>query len=644
MSKTQKLFESVKIGQMSLKNRLVCPPMVRNFADEEGFVTTQTLGHYEMIAKGGVGLIIVEATCVDLPRGKTWDYGLVIDGERYLTGLAKLVNVIHKNGAKAAIQLHHGGSTASMTITRMLPIAPSRIFERNGATSLEINLEEIKKVVGKFAKGADRAKRAGFDGVEIHCGHGYLIRQFLSRATNKRKDEYGGPLENRARFALEVLEAIKGVVGKDFPVWCRINGREFGIEDGFTIEEAKSLAIMLEKAGADALHVSAAGAGKYAGYGSGVMYDPMANLLHLAEAVRSVVKIPIIAVGKLNAELAEQALKDGKADLVALGRSLLADPDLPRKASRGGLKDIRPCIWCRTCGDIFLREKRSAIRCVVNPLMGHEREYVLDGVRKAKRVLVVGGGPAGMEAAKSAASCGHDVMLYEKQNYLGGKMVLAAKPPHKGPILEYMQYLISQIRKLEIKTKIGHEITGDVVRSLNPDVVIIATGSLPARPDLSGIEHKNVVTAEDALKGCAKVGGKVAIVGGGMVGCEVADYLSEEGKEIIILEVLQEVATGMGDRMKTRLLNRLEAKGVRVLVGIKFRGISEQGITFVDADGSLKTHDCETIVIASGSKPNRALSLIVGKMIPETYIIGDAIEPRNIMEAIFDGFRVGRMI
>lgn len=639
-----KLFESPSIGQMRLKNRLVCPPMMRNYGSDEGFVTQRSIDHYEAIAKGGVGLIIVEATCIDSPRGRGWDYGLVLDDDRFIPSFRNLAQAIQQHGAKVAVQLHHIGARANLYTTHMQPVGPSAL--RSAETDLvrELTGNEIRELVIKFARAAERAKRAGLDGVEIHGAHMYLISQFLSPSHNKREDKYGGSLENRARFPLETLQAIKESVGKDFPVWFRINGQEFGMEDGLTIRDSARIAMMLEKAGADAIHVSAGGAGEYLGYGGGVMYDPPGNLIHLAEAVKKVVKIPVIAVGKLNLELAEEILKEGKADLIALGRSLLTDPDLPRKALEGRFEDIRPCLRCRVCGDIYIPVKRSGIRCQVNAALGNEREYKLKPPELKKRVLIVGGGPAGMEAARVAALRGHEVTLYEKEPNLGGQMFLASIPPYKTPILDFVNYLSTQIEKLGVKVELGREATPNLIESLRPDVVILATGVVPLPPRISGVERMNLVTVESVLREKAFIGEKVAVIGGGMVGCEVADYLSEKGKKVTVVEMLPEMALGLGARMRSRLLSRLKTKGVVLLTNTKCLEIRGHELIYIDSDGQTHALDADTIVLATGSKPNRELYEKIANPVDQTYLVGDCVEPGRILEAVSDGFRIARMI
>jgi 2,4-dienoyl-CoA reductase-like NADH-dependent reductase (Old Yellow Enzyme family)/thioredoxin reductase len=623
-----------------LKNRLVCPPMVRNYGTERGFVTQRSIDHYQTIAKGGVGLIIVEATCVDAPRGRGWDYGLVLDDDAFIEGFAKLADAIHPHGSKVAVQLHHAGSGTDIRTTHMPQFGPT------GGPSFvqELTLEGIAEVVRKFAKAAGRAKKAGLDGVEIHMAHKYLIAQFLSSATNRRQDFYGGSPENRAKFALEVLKAVRESVGRDFPVWCRINGQELGIENGITVEEAQALAVRLEKAGADALHVSASGAGKYLGYNGGVMCDPPGNLVPLAASIKQVVHIPVIAVGKLNLQLAEEVLRDGKADLVALGRSLLADPDLPIKAQQGRYEDIRPCIWCRTCGDVFLYKKRSGIRCQVNAALGYEGEYPVTEAVRRKKVLVIGGGPSGMEAARVAALRGHKVTLYEKNERLGGNLVLAAFAPHKDPIRLFAEYLENQVRKLGVEVVTGREVTIEVVASLRPDAAVMATGSTPLTPGIKGIDSQNVFSALDVLRGKIGVGKRVVIIGGGMVGSEVADFLSERGHQVTVVELLDQIAGDIGIRMRARLLDRLEEKGVVLMTSTRCLEISGREVLVLDSRMERLRLDCDTIVVAAGAAPNRDLWQAILELVPEAYLIGDCLEPHQILEAVADGFRIGSTV
>lgn len=640
----KKIFEQAQIGQMRLKNRLVCPPMARGFATEDGLVTPQTLHHYEALAKGGVGLLIVEATCVESPRGKGWEHALVVDDDRFIPGFKELARVIHDHGAKAAVQLQHAGLATSAHITHMRPVGPSALSLPGFDPGRQLAIQEIRDIVTKFAQAAKRVKNAGFDGVEIHGAHTYLLAQFLSPAINKRQDAYGGSFENRSRFLLEVLEATRKLVGNDFPVWCRMNGIELGIENGFTMEEAQLLAMRLEKGGADALHVSAGAGGKYKGYGSGVMYDPPGNLMHLAEYVKRVVRIPVIAVGKLNLVLAEEILQQGRADFAAMGRSLLADPDLPQKAAENRLEDIRPCLWCRTCGDIFLHAKRTGIRCQVNAALGRERESELKKSKLRKRVLVIGGGPAGMEAARVTSLRGHEVILCEREARLGGQMIFASLPPFKTPIRDFAAFLESQLNKLGVKIELGREITPDLVEALKPETAILATGVTPFIPKIPGTDRPHVISAEDVLRGKIEAAPKSVIIGGGRVGAEIADYLSEKGKEVTVIEMLPAIAAGMGMRMRTRLLDRLESKGVKLLTRTLCQEIGSKSLACCNMDGDSTTVEAGTVIIAAGSKPNRELYGAISDLVSESYLIGDCVAPASILEAVADGFRLGRLI
>ncbi len=640
--KLRKLFEPGRVGPMEIKNRLVCAPMMRNYGSLEGFVTQRSLDHYESVAKGGVGLIIIEATCIDAPRGKGFHYGLLLDDDRFLESFAKLAEVIHRHGAKVAVQLHHAGPAGPLKTTHMQPVGPSALGLRADGPCRELRVSEIRDIEAKFGSAALRAKKAGLDGVEIHAAHGYLLSSFLSRASNRRQDDYGGNLENRARFLLETLEAIRYSVGSDFPVWPRINGQEFGVPLGFTLQEAVALAGMLERKGADALHVSGRGEGDFLGYHSGNFYDPAGNLAHLAEAVKKTVRIPVISVGKMTLTLAEEMLTQGKADLIAMGRNLLVDPELPKKAMEGRFEDIRPCLSCRYCSDAANAE-RKGVRCQVNAALGMEGEWGFQKAEKRKKVMIVGGGPAGLEAARVAALRGHEVLLYEKDLNLGGQMAFATVPPYKTSIREFTEYLTGQIKKSGVKVHTGIEVTPDLVANVKPDAVILATGVLPLIPRLEGVTLRKVCQAEEVLQG-KSVGERVAIIGGGLVGCELADHLSEKDKKVVILEMLPEIPKGKCITVMIRLLGRLKKKGVEILTGARCQEITDTGLTFLDGEGLKKTLDVDTVILAAGSRSNRALYEPIARLVPETYVIGDCVEPGHIRDAVADGYQIARRL
>jgi len=623
----EKLFEPLSIGEMRLRNRIVMSPMVTSFGSSDGHVTEQTIGYYEERAKGGVGLIIVEGTCVDSPIGRISPYQLVIDDDKFIPGLSDLAHTIQKHGAKAAIQLLHTGGFAFSAVTGLQPVAPSAVPLPGRETPRELTLEEISEIIQCFARAAGRAKRAGFDGVEIHAAHDLLITQFLSSAFNKRQDDYGGSLANRARFLLEIIAATKGVVGQSYPVWCRVSARQYGIEGGIIIEETQSVAQMLEEAGVAAIHVSAFAPQK------------RGQLVRFAEAVKSVVSIPVITVGRIDPLLGERILAEGRADLITIGRGLLADPHLPQKAAAGRLDDIAPCIACGTCFAGSSPE-RVGVSCLVNPALGKEREYAIEPTMKPKKVVVIGGGPAGMESARVAALRGHQVVLFEKAEELGGQLIVAAVPPYKSEIADLTQHLATQVHKAGVKLELGKEATASEVQMIAPDAVILATGVTPSIPEIPGVGRENAVMAEDVLAGRAKAGERVIVIGGEMVGCETAEFLADAGKTVTITRRGPNMAAAMAPMIGQPLVGRLNAKGVTMLTGVKYEEVNDKGLVITTGDGEKRTIPADTIVLAAGSKPNTELLQQLGDSVPELYQVGDCVEPRGIREAIADGLRV----
>ncbi|MDO8490556.1 MAG: FAD-dependent oxidoreductase, partial [Dehalococcoidia bacterium] len=586
---------------------------------------------------GGTGMVIVEITCVDHPLGIAITRQLAADDDKYLPGLSELADAIKRHGARAVLQLHHAGRESHAE--NLQPVAPSAVTlgVRGARVPRELTIAEIQGLVQKFAGAAARAKKAGFDAVEIHGAHYYLIGQFLSPASNQRKDAYGGNVQNRARFLLEVIEAVRAAVGKDYPMWARLNGREFGIQNGLTLEDGVEIARMAQQAGVDMLHISAWGMGEHAALPSPFIPG---ELLPLAEAVKKVATVPVMAVGRLNVELAEKALAEGKADLVSIGRGLICDPELANKAASGRADEIVPCIACLKCGDAAVN-KMAALRCSVNPAAGREAEFVLKPASRSKRVLVVGGGPAGMEAARLAAMRGHRVLIYEKNDGLGGQLLPAAAPPGKDDIGRFAAYLTGQVRKYKINVELNSEVTPALVQELKPDAIVVATGIKPAIPPITGLSTSGYVTAEDVLTGKAQTGDRVAIIGGGIVGCETAEYLADKGRKVAILEMMPKLATGMVLLPRWLLLKRISAKGIRTLVGVKVEEAARDRVTFVGKDGKKEAIEVDSIVLAAGAKANNDLYQQIKGSVPEVYLVGDAREPCSIIEAIGEAARVG---
>jgi 2,4-dienoyl-CoA reductase (NADPH2) len=648
--KYKNLFQQYSIGKLHLKNRIVMPPLTTNYA-RNGLVTDRMIDFYSARARGGAALIIVEDAIVEVPRGKHALNDIAIDNDSCISGLRQLSQVIKGNGCEAAIHLSHSGfkggrmrgDTFFLTGGQM-PIAPSALsyLAEGFATPHEMTVEEIIYIEDKFASAAYRAKEAGFNAIMLHCSHGYLIEQFLSPFSNKRQDDYGGDLNRRFRFIKEIIAKIKQKIGDDFPLLCRISGMELW-DGGITLQDAKENARMLQDCGINCISVSIGS--KILGFpyesflpvSSSPMRGERAAIVNLAAAIKNAVSIPVMAVNRLNEPaLAEEALEHNKADLIAIGRGLVADPEWPNKVQDGREGEIRPCICCNHC---FMGSTGKPLTCVTNPVAGRERELEIVPAVKPKTVFIAGAGPAGLEAARVAGLRGHKVRLYEK-GVLGGMLNLAGLPAGKDEINKLVSFELAQINKLGIEI-VNSELTVDIVSQENPDAVIVATGASPEKRRYPGNRKKNILDVYDALSrditNC-----KIVVIGGRQIGAETAEILATRGSEVTIVEEAGKIAEDISHLVwfYDFLLVRLRLLGVTILTGIKIDEITESSVVVIQ-DSQRIVIEADIVVMAQGSKANRILEDQLSSLDIKLYSAGDCTGTGKILKAIKEGYIAG---
>jgi len=619
MMKFNSLFQPIKIGSLELKNRIVLLAADTGYGNDD-FVTDRQKDYYAARARGGTGLLI---TGLVLPSsmGKPLPGRMGIYHDRFIPGLRQLADVAHMEGAKIAMQLSLQYFWAPGEGAAVAEVAASEVATRRGSQPRALNLAEIHQIIEEYSEGVRRAREAGYDAVELHCGIGYLISRFLSPRTNNRTDEYGGSLENRMRFLLEII--------------CRLSADEF-MEGGHTLEDTKKMAPILEGAG---IHCFDIGAGWHECRTPLVhMSVPRGNFVYLAEEMKKVVNVPVVAAYRINDPiLADKIIADGRADLIGMCRALIADPDLPNKAIEGKIEDIRPCIACGHCLDAVMLG--APIACAVNPEVGKEAECMSKPAKKPKKVFVIGGGPAGMEAAAGAARRGHQVTLFEKGDRLGGNLLLAAVPSYKWEIGNLTNYLETQLKKSSAQINLNQEVTEETIAEGKPDVVVIATGAIPRIPDIPGIDGGNVVTALEVLGGEKEVGDRVVIVGGGMIGCEVAEHLAEKGKQVTIVEMLERIGIDIGMTTRWVIMQRLRNAGIRMETKAKAEELTDKGVV-ASRDGSTEFFAADSIVVAMGLVPQNELYRRLEAKGTKCYSIGDCNEAQKILQAIEDGHRI----
>lgn len=652
-----------QLGSLRLRNRIVMLPMGTGYADSRGYVTRRTIDYYAERAKGEVGLIVTEIVCVS-PEGRAFSNQLNIYDDSYVPGLGSLAKAIKGRGACCLVQLHHAGRRAGTAANGgVQPVAPSPIPVWKGRTPegdlpRELTLDEIARLVEAYSQAARRAMAAGFDGIELHFDHGYLPAQFFSPLTNKRLDKYGGSLESRIRFGVEIVESVRRTVGDGPVVDVRFCADEF-ILGGLSLAETRKMAHLLEQAGATLFSVGGGySASSEEGYYNArvpTSHVPMSTakgcFVHLAEEIKKVIKAPVVAGCRMDDfKLANQVIDEGRADLIGIGRGLIADPYLPAKFRNNSLEDIRKCLACNTCVTTL---RAGAVGCAINAEAGRESEYKIQPASRVKKVLVIGGGPGGMEAARVALLRGHAVTLIEKKPHLGGTLRAAAAPSFKKDVWNVVDYLSTQLSKLGANVLLNTEANEQSILRLRPDVVILATGASPVKPAVNGIEKRNVTDAVEVLEGKRRAGKRAVVVGGGMVGCEVASFLAEKGKEVVLVTRRPSdfnlsgggLAPDMEPDIRRWFLFELWPRlGIEVISHSTLTQVTDEGLVVLDGEGKQRLIEADTVVLALGMRPNNDLKGKLEGKVPEIYEVGDCVRPRKIIDAVHEASRIARSI
>jgi 2,4-dienoyl-CoA reductase-like NADH-dependent reductase (Old Yellow Enzyme family)/thioredoxin reductase len=637
----KKLFSPFSIRDCHLKNRIVMPALASFLIEDDGSYTQKTIEHYRLRAAGGPAMVIVEAHGV-APEGIVSNHQARIYDDRFIEGLSKISGVMKSEGAIPAIQIHHAGRQVPARVIKRKPFAPSPLPCPAIKGDVEpLSREAIQKIIRQFGDAANRAVQAGFELIEIHGAHGYLINQFISRFSNIREDEYGVDIYGRARFAKEIVREVRERVGKDFPISFKISAQEF-VTDGLTTEESIQILEQLVDEGIDIVQVSA-GNDATPEWICQPMFMEKACLADSAAKIKAALNIPVMAVGRINDPMiADSIIAEGKADLVCMGRGLLADPELPKKAKDGRFDDIRICIACNTCMQSIFRKGR--IECLVNPNLGREKEMEIIPAKMIRKVMVIGGGPGGLNAARIAAKRGHEVFLYEKMLELGGQLILGSASYYKKEMLTLINYLIKQIHKYHVHCYFNTPATIETVMDTKPDVVIIATGSVPYVPSVEGIHHPIAITVPEILNGNRSLINNVIVIGGGATGCEVALELSEGGCNVTIVEQLPEIGAKVEAITKKMIKKQLRENNVRILKEHLLSNVSKNGVTVIDKDGNEHFIKGDRVIIAIGNRPDNSLFNQVQDLGIEVYQIGDCLEVRSAKEAIYEGAVIGRNI
>lgn len=647
MEQLRHVLSPFKFGNVTVKNRIELAPACYMLTTPDGYATREMIAYYQNLARGGAGIITIGESPIDFEYAKGHEFQLNLGDDKVINGLSRLVEAVHRYGAKLSIELHHPGRYVlngrptigpSPIPARMEEIAAAR-DHRPIRPVTEMTQEMIDRVIGHFADAAYRCLRAGFEMVMVHGAHNHLIAQFLSPYTNKRTDGYGGSFENRAKFALQVLDAIRSKVGNKLALEYRISADEL-VEGGMKSEETIRFVKLIEGR-IDLLHVSAGVLAdpKIIPHMIQPTYWPHEYNVHFAEEFKKALDVPIATVGSISdMEAAERIVAEGKADIVAMARAILADPEIVNKARRGQLEDIRPCLRCHTCNR--LTAAFYPIRCAVNPILGRELDYAtLPPARKKKKVVIVGGGPAGIQAALTASERGHEVVLYEKSDRLGGNVVLGAALPIKEDMKRYLAWLERQAQKAPgVTIKLNTEGTVENVRAESADAVIVAVGADPIIPAIPGVDKAHVVWAGDVHAGKAAIGDTVVVAGGGSTGAETAVQLAKDGKKATVVEMLPYAAVIAG--WPRGLVDMVEKYEVTFITETKLEEITDKGAVVIDKAWKRYEIPADTVILSLGFRARTGIVNRFREMGPEVYAIGDCLKPLAIKEAVHDGFNV----
>ncbi|MGI9305188.1 MAG: FAD-dependent oxidoreductase, partial [Gammaproteobacteria bacterium] len=701
------LLSPGRIGSLELRNRMFMSPMGSNLAEDDGSCGERIVRYYEARAKGGAALVTMGSVGVAYPRGSGNARQVAISEDRFIKPLSRVVDAVHSHGCKIALQLQHAGAISVNEPLRGFPfLVPSLPKEKpydwqqdltpeenrdmfealfaNPDAKFEFKVaddEDIRWLIGMFAKAAVRAREAGVDGVEIHAGHGYIISSFLSPSSNQRTDEYGGSIENRARLLVEVIRAIKKEAGEDYPVWFRLDSEEYLKQDGITLDDAITAAKMGEAAGADAVHVTA-----YADASRGISFSEAhaviepCKFVSNAKAIKAAVNMPVIGVGRIEPEVADKLIERGEIDFLAMARKILADPALPKKLKAGRPDLIRPCIYCYTCiSQIFLA---THIRCAVNAQTGFEAEKPIESAGDKKRILVVGGGPAGMEVARVATLRGHQVQLHEASSRLGGTVFFSSIVyPENGRLIKYLG---RQMNELSVDVHLNSRVTAGLVRSAGVDEVVVATGArrnlveLPGSDlphVMSGDEMREMVTGAfgDAVaskmspltklmirsgklsgilnsaatirrlsKYWLPIGERVLVYGGGLVGVELAEFLAERGRTVTVLEPGVSFGKELPLVRRWRLMDTLRKENVRLLPSAELLEIESRHVRYRTESGQEQRRRADSVIMALGAEPDASLVKQLETVCDSVHCVGDAQELGYIDGAINNGNRLAR--